>query len=626
MILLLIFGGFFLGFVLMAAVILYRLLGRNRYGGWRPPVPLGLTASENALSRGSLKPEPCRTIRVYFIKPSRYGREGYVQVYRFGVQPNNTLTVLAALNDAFNRRCSAERNVYLETIIWDEICDGVISPEVIKAIKEKAREDGVELLVGVAGVQSNQYPRGRDLALQFVGQGVTTMMGGFHVSGYPDSCKFLNQCGVTTVVGEAETIWSEIIEDFLRGELKIHYSVKDGIRAKTGGDDIIVPVITEAQLPVLDDRYLTRFYNNAMTTLDTSRGCPFTCSYCSVKNVMGRTMRSREPEAVVNWVRDAMHNHGIESLFVVDDDFFRSPRWEEILTGLIEVKKEFPRLSFMMQVDVDASCYADVADGETESAKHRRSRRFVELAARAGCYQAFIGIESLNPDNLNYATKYQNTEDRQHRLRLEEAQARVINKYRRVVDNWHRVGVSVHAAYMLGFPFDGPDCGRIAAKMLKQLGFDIVSFFIMTPLPGTEDQVRSAKEGRIIDWDFNNFDSQHVTLKHDKLDKYSLMEAYREAFTGFYSLGRLLRTVFTLAGGRKLDAESRRSTLRQFVYYFFSYRQGRHPMVGGVWQIRRRDVRRAAITDEEARRYYLGGLRFDAILSGDGGGFAAAPA
>ncbi len=56
----------------------------------------------------------------------------------------------------------------------------------------------------------------------------------------------------------------------------------EGIRAKTGQDDIIVPIITEAQLPTIDDRYLTRFFNTRMTPLDTSRGCPFTCSYCSV--------------------------------------------------------------------------------------------------------------------------------------------------------------------------------------------------------------------------------------------------------------------------------------------------------------------------------------------------------
>src|SRR5713226_6125101 len=579
-------------FLAFAAGILYWLLGTSRYGGDRPASALQITATASALANQSLKPEPCRTIRVYFIKPSRYDEEGYVQYFRYGVQPHNTLTVLTALNAAFNKRYAVERNVRLDTVIWDEICDGVVSPETITAIKDKAREDGVELLIGLAGVQSNQYPRGRDLALQFVAEGLPTMMGGFHVSGFPDSVKFLNECGVTTIVGEAENIWGDIVEDFLRGELRKNYSVTQGIRAKTGQDDIIVPLITESLLPVLDDRYLTRFFNETMTTLDTSRGCPFTCSYCSVKNVMGRTMRSREPDAVVTWVRDACRNHGIESLFLVDDDFFRSPRWEEILTGLVEVKREYPKLSFMMQVDVDASSYANLAEGETEGAKHRRSKRFVELAARAGCYQAFVGIESLNPDNLNFATKYQNTDDRQHRLTFEDARLRVLSKYRRVVENWHKWGVSVHAGYMLGFPFDGPDCGRIAARTLKKLGFDMVSFFIMTPLPGTEDQVRYAKDGDIIDWDFNNLDSQHVTLRHDKLDRHQWMEAYNDAYRGFYTLGGLLKMVFSVAGGRGLSCETRRALMRQWTYYFFSYRQGRHPMVGGVWQILRRDVRR----------------------------------
>ncbi len=609
-----------------AAGLFYLILGRNRYGATTPRNRKQITAGPGAGEAAVLKPEPCRNVRVYFIKPSRYDDDGYVQFYRWGVQPNNTLTVLAALNDTYNKHYGAQRNVFLETIIWDEVCDGAIGPESIVAIKDRAREDGVELLIGIAGVQSNQYPRGRDLALQFVAHGLPTIMGGFHVSGYPQSREFLHSCGVSTAVGEAENFWGEVIEDFLNGKLKPEYSVSDGIRAKTGTGDILVPVITDAQLPLIDDRYLTRFFNDTQTTLDTSRGCPFTCSYCSVKNVMGRTMRSRDPQSVVRWVRDAVFNHGIDSLFLVDDDFFRSPRWDEILTGMAGIRKEFPRLSFMMQVDVDASCYADVAEGEKPGAKHSRSRRFIDLAAAAGCYQAFVGIESLNPDNLNYATKYQNTDDRSHRMMLEEARARVMGKYRRVVDNWHRAGISVHAGYMLGFPFDGPDCGRIAGKTLRQLGFDIVSFFIMTPLPGTEDQIRYAKEGQITDWDFNNLDSQHVTLKHDKMDRSMWMRTYTDAFKIFYSPWRLLHTVFTVAGGRGLSAEARRSVLRQFVYYFFSYRQGRHPMVGGVWQIRRRDLRRGPVTDEEAQRFHLGDRRFNAILHGSQGEFAAATA
>src|SRR5439155_12826401 len=80
---------------------LYLVIGRHRYGSNKRS-QLQLTARAGATKGGSLRPEPCRTIRVYFIKPSRYDEEGYVQVFRWGVQPNNTLTVLAALNDTFN--------------------------------------------------------------------------------------------------------------------------------------------------------------------------------------------------------------------------------------------------------------------------------------------------------------------------------------------------------------------------------------------------------------------------------------------------------------------------------------------------------------------------------------------
>ena len=98
---------------LIAGVSGYLVIGRNRYGGKRSGRPLELGASQSALSQGAIRPEPCRTIRVYFIKPSRYDENGYVQFFRYGVQPNNTLTVLAALNDTFNKRYSAARNVYL---------------------------------------------------------------------------------------------------------------------------------------------------------------------------------------------------------------------------------------------------------------------------------------------------------------------------------------------------------------------------------------------------------------------------------------------------------------------------------------------------------------------------------
>src|SRR6202795_2346278 len=95
----------FLGaFLVFAASILYWLLGTNRYGTDRPTAKLQLTARAGASTDAAVKPEPCRTVRVYFIKPSRYDEDGFVQYFRYGVQPNNTLTVMTALKDRKSTR------------------------------------------------------------------------------------------------------------------------------------------------------------------------------------------------------------------------------------------------------------------------------------------------------------------------------------------------------------------------------------------------------------------------------------------------------------------------------------------------------------------------------------------
>ncbi len=548
---------------------------------------------------------PCRTVRIYFIKPSKYDTDGYVLRFWKGVLPNNTLTALAALNEEYNR-LRAAKNIFVETILWDEIVEGAINADTIQAIKDKGKEDGVEVLIGMAGVQTNQYPRGRDLALQFVAAGFTVLMGGFHVSGYPDSCTFLNSCGVTTVVGEAENTWVHILDDYLNGELQPHYSVTTGIRAKTGTGEITVPEIDAAQLPAIDDRYLTRFANSTMTTLDTSRGCPFTCSYCSVKNVMGRTMRARDSQSAVDWIRDAADNHGIDTLFLVDDDFFRSPQWEPVLLGMAELRRQGRTVNFMMQVDIDAGGYSDLRPGEVDSNKHQRSRRFVELVKEAGGYCAFVGFESFNPLNLMAATKFQNTDQRGERnLELTEAKHRVLEKYRRVVNNWHNAGIAVHCGYMLGFPYDTPESGHEAARDLIEVGVDLASFFIVTPLPGTEDHIKAVEEGKITDWDFNWYDSDHVVSQHPTMSAEEVLKAYRDAYRTFYSPWRMLKNTATFSGGRGLNWEARDSMTREFLYWGYSYRRGRHPMLGGLWKMYDEKTKRRVITDDEARALYL---------------------
>jgi radical SAM superfamily enzyme YgiQ (UPF0313 family) len=561
-----------------------------------------------------LRPGPpgVRTLRIYFIKPSQYDDDGYVLAYRWGVIPHNTLTGLAGLNEAYAR---ARPEIHVQTVLWDELVDGVISDSVMESIRERGRADGVDLIIGLAGVQTGQYARARDLAFQFKRLGLPVIIGGFHVSTDQPSRDFLASLGVTVVIGEAENTWPALLDDYRDSRLRRCYSVTDGVRVKTGLDDITVPHIRTAPLPAIDPRYLTRFFNPTLATLDTSRGCPFTCSYCAVKNVMGRTMRARDPGLVLEWLRDAYDRHGIRSLFIVDDDFFRSPEWEAVLTGLRELRRGGRDLTFMMQTDVEASDYDDLSPGEQETPRHRRSKRFVDLAAAAGCYAVFIGFESFIPANLEHTSKLQNEAGREgkHSRDLKEARARVKAKYKRVVANWHRAGVAVHGGYMIGLPFDGRGSGTQAAKDLAEIGVDVVSFFPYTPLPGTEDYVRALADGDIIDHDFNHWDCLHVVNRHPVLTPDEVYQEYREAHRAFYTWRRLAWALATYYGVPGLSAAARYGMLTQQVYFTYAYRRGWHPMMGGLWRLRDKRVRRQVTWDLEAHEFYLKDLKSSAL-------------
>src|SRR4029077_4676047 len=277
------------------------------------------------------------------------------------------------------------------------------------------------------------------------------------------------------------------------------------------------------------------------------------------------------------------------------DPFFRSPSWEPILEGMAEYRRQGNQLTFMMQVDAEAAAFGELAPGEKSSSQRDKCERFLRLSAAAGCYSAFVGFETFNPQNLLVTTKVQNLakEHRQHKAdaAAEGALQAVKEKYRRVCQNWHRHGVAVHCGYMIGFPFDGPECGRQSAEWLLDVGVDLASFFIVTPLPGTEDHDKAVREGTIADWDFNNYDSQHMVSHHPRMTTEQVVAAYRDAVRTFYSPRRTLHALLTFHNVEGLSRPARDAMWRQRAYYFYSYRARRHPMLGRPSQRRRSALR-----------------------------------
>lgn len=534
-----------------------------------------------------------RVVRFYLIKPSRYDDNGRLMQFRWGVIPGHTLTVLNGLARAW---AAGRSDVELQVVIWDELVDPALDPATIAAITTTAQLDGAELLIGLVGVQTGEYPRARDLALRFRARGGAVAIGGFHVSSDAGSRSFLESVGVTTVRGEAETTIALLLDDFLAGSLQPSYQPAAGLRARTGTGAVTVPAITATPLPEIDVGYLQRFFNPRFSTIDASRGCPFVCSFCAVQNVMGRSVRARDPRRVIDWIAHAYDDHEVHTFLIVDDDLFRSPTWEPLLAGIAELRRERRSLALFLQTDVEAGCEIE----GNRSGRAARAQRFVELVAAAGCYQVFMGFESLEPANLAAIGKLQN----QASAGQQPAAERLWQRYRRVVATWHAAGVGVHCGYMLGLPGDGPGCGGRAARQLADLGVDVVSFFAATPLPGTEDYQAAVRDGSLEVHDWNAYDTTHFVRRHPRLSRAELEQEYRSAYRAFYSARRLAWSAATLHRVAGLSWSARAGMLAQQVYYGYAARRGWHPMLGGIGRRKTADHRRA-VGDRQARNLYF---------------------
>src|SRR5206468_2853677 len=151
------------------------------------------------------------------------------------------------------------------------------------------------------------------------------------------------------------------------------------------------PALVTAPLPEYPPDYFKGFFGR-MHTLDTGRGCPFACSFCTIINVQGHDPRYRSVEAIVNRVRRACGEERNPFFFFTDDNFARNPHWKKILEGLMGLRAQGLEFSFMVEADLVAW----------------KIPQFVELLSEAGCNQVFMSVESVRQETLNAARKRQN--------------------------------------------------------------------------------------------------------------------------------------------------------------------------------------------------------------------------
>jgi len=496
------------------------------------------------------------------IKPSHYDDDGYPIQWLLSAIPSNTLACLNGIAEDCAARKVLGEGVELRIEAFDET-NRLVRPARIMRQIERA---GGKALIAMIGVQSNQYPRALDLARPFREKGYPVCIGGFHVSGCISmlddmhvSLQEAQALGISLFAGEAENgRLDEVLQDAQRGELKPVYNyVKD------------LPDLANQPTPMLPLDHIRR-YAGSTSSVDLGRGCPFQCSFCTIINVQGRKSRFRTVDDLELILRQNAEQ-GIHRFLITDDNFARNRNWEAFFDRMIWLREsEGMRVSLTIQVDT--LCH--------------KIDRFIDKAKRAGVNRAFIGLENINPDSLIGAKKRQNK----------------ITDYRRMLQDWKNAGVITYAGYIIGFPNDTKETIQRDIEIIKrELPIDILEFFILTPLPGSEDHKVLYTKGVWMDPDMNKYDTNHVVTEHPRMSKAELEDAYRSAWMWFFT-PQHMETVMRRAAACGVSSGK---VMFMMLWFFFSIRYARvHPLDGGYFRLRFRKDRRPSMARESMLRFY----------------------
>ncbi len=501
-----------------------------------------------------------RPFHLLLIKPSHYDDDGYViQWWRSSLPSNSLAAVYGIAQDCAQRRVLGD-GVEIRIRALDETNTRIDPRRLIREM----RTDGGQALVGMVGVQSNQYPRALEIARRFREAGLPVVIGGFHVSGclamlkqLPRELQEALDLGISLFAGELEGRLDGLLADAAGGELKPVYDYLNDLPDMTGKPTPYLP----------PDR--VRLTMGKRASFDAGRGCPYLCSFCTIINVQGRKSRHRGADDVERLIR-ANAADGIGNFFITDDNFARNRNWEPIFDRVIALRESGIDIRLVIQVDTQS----------------HRIPRFIEKAGKAGVTRAFIGMENINPDALKAAQKGQNK----------------ITDYRAMLQAWHRAGVLTYAGYIIGFPTDTPESIRRDIEIIKrELPIDIMEFFILTPLPGSKDHQRLVEEGVPLDPDMNNYDTQHVTADHARMSKAEWEAVYREVWDLYYT-DEHVATILRRA--RAWGYDPKQMLAKLFAFHAPVVYEGMHPLEGGLIRRKARRDRRPGFPIENPLVFY----------------------
>jgi len=345
-------------------------------------------------------------------------------------------------------------------------------------------------LIGIT-VMTPHAIRAYQIADEFRKKGKKVVLGGFHVSFLPEEA--LDHANAV-VLGEGDRIYKEVIKDFRESRLKRVYQ-----------DDQPVS-LSEIKVPRRD---LVKGKGYLFTnTIQTTRGCPFQCEFCSVSSFFGRSYRNRPIHLVLEELKELRRESIF--LFIVDDNLVGNRPYARTLF------QEMAPLQFKWASHAPLSFVNDA--------------ELLKLASQSGCVALFIGFESLSPENLSLMEKSAN-------LGISPIEA---------VKKFHDHGIGILASFILGYDHDTPDTFQRILEFCHKAKIDGALFPILTPYPGTHLRERLKREGRILTDQWDLYDMEHVTFIPRRMSPEQLQEGFEWLNSSFLSWGSIFRRLFKI--------------------------------------------------------------------------------
>jgi radical SAM superfamily enzyme YgiQ (UPF0313 family) len=358
-------------------------------------------------------------------------------------------------------------------------------------------------IVGITAFTST-VNRAYEIAQIYRKKGIPTVMGGIHVSMLPEEA--LNYCDAV-VIGEAEGAWPRLLEDFEAGGLKKQYR----------GSWIDLAHLPLPRRDILQNEY----YN--WGGIQTSRGCPMNCAFCSVTAFNGRRFRRRPVEAVI----DELEQIPQKKVMITDDN----------IIGYSKEDSDWARIFFLRIIEKKIKKIFFVQG----SIQFGEDRELIRLAAKAGVKILFIGLESVKPETLRAYQKGLNLK------RLQK------NKYHKLISRIRKAGIAVIGAFVVGGDDEDTSIFQKTLDFIQSSHIDILQITKPTPLPGTQLWHKLSSEGRIINQNFPEaWEDYRLTKMVYKPTKMSIEDVYegftylREIYYGFWqTLKRTMNTLLT---------------------------------------------------------------------------------